>query len=64
MLKCNNFAFLNHKVANESVEEILQKISENVSKKSEEKYIENNKLMRTLRIAIRDSKNINRKSKY
>jgi hypothetical protein len=63
-LDTSNAVYLNHAVANKGVWEVIRKMKENLMVKGEENYLENKKLMKTLRVAIRDSRNLNKMSKY
>lgn len=56
--------YLNQGVANEAVGEIMKKMRENIKVKGEENYEENKRLMKCMKVAIRDSRNLNRSSKY
>jgi hypothetical protein len=56
--------YLNQGVANEAVGEIMKKMRENIKVKGEENYEENKRLMKCIKVAIRDSRNLNRSSKY
>jgi hypothetical protein len=46
------------------VGEIMKKMRENIKVKGEENYEENKRLMKCMKVAIRDSRNLNRTSKY